>query len=241
MYAQLNRSFPGMMFVLAGVAALGVSTSASADSLEIFGDTANSTEGIADFTGMLTYDFVLGDMGVLTVDLTNVPFDPLAGNGDDDELFLTAFVFNIGSDDMNAAAVLTSTTNPFFLDAQMQSGVPFGDPFVGGAGLMGEFLRGGDPKNGLGLEASGTFMFDITAADAESLSAASFLQGPYDFNFTVRFRGEEDGFGFRGDDDGDSDNGDCYETCISECIQAGGTQSACEQQCSETCSAGAAT
>lgn len=43
------------------------------------------------------------------------------------------------------------------------------------------------------------------------------------------------------DDDVDSDNGDCYETCISECIEAGGTQSACEQQCSEACSAGGAT
>lgn len=42
------------------------------------------------------------------------------------------------------------------------------------------------------------------------------------------------------DDDTDSDNGDCQETCMSQCIEAGGTQSACEQQCSEACSEGAA-
>ena len=43
------------------------------------------------------------------------------------------------------------------------------------------------------------------------------------------------------DDDADSNNGDCHETCMSECIQAGGTDSACEQQCSEVCSGGGAT
>lgn len=42
------------------------------------------------------------------------------------------------------------------------------------------------------------------------------------------------------DDDVDSDNGDCYETCISGCIEAGGTQAVCEQQCSEACSEGEA-
>ena len=41
-------------------------------------------------------------------------------------------------------------------------------------------------------------------------------------------------------DDTDSDNGDCYETCMSECTEAGGTQPACEQQCGEACSEGGA-
>ena len=41
-------------------------------------------------------------------------------------------------------------------------------------------------------------------------------------------------------DDADSDNGDCYETCISGCIEAGGTQSDCEQQCGEACGEGGA-
>ena len=182
MYAHVNRFFPGTMSVLAVVAALGVSTSASADSLNIFGDVANSTEGLADFTGTLTYDFVLGDMGVLTVDLTNA-IDPNFGG------FLTAFLFNIGSADSNASAALTSTTNPFFLNAPDQNGGPFGDRFTGGAALGGDFLGGGMAKNGIGPNDSGTFTFDVTASDADSLSAASFLQGPYDFNFIVRFRG----------------------------------------------------
>ncbi len=174
--------FRGTMLVLAGIAALGVSSSASASVIDIFGDTDNSTEGLADFTGRLTYNFVLGDMGELTVELTNEVMQDFGG-------FLTAFVFNLGSSDKDASAVLTSTTNRFFLDAQNQSGEPFGNPFVGGAGLMGTFLDGGNPHQGIGPGESGTFTFDIIASDADSLSASSFLEGPYDFNFLVRFRG----------------------------------------------------
>ena len=182
MRAQLNRSFPGTMFVLAAVATLGVSSAATADSIDIFGDTANSTEGLGDFSGMLTYDFVLGEMGVLTVDLTN-DIDPDFGG------FLTGFIFNVGSVDNDVSAVLTSTTNPSFLDAPNQNGAPFGNRFVGGAALGGNWLGGGNPMDGIGASDSGTFTFDITASDADSLSAVSFIQGPYEFNFIVRFRG----------------------------------------------------
>ena len=118
----------------------------------------------------------------ITVDLTN-DIDPGFGG------FLTAFIFNVGSADNDVAATLTSTTNPFFLDAPNQNGAPFGNPFVGGAGLTGGFLGGGNRSNGLDPGESGTFTFDITASDADSLTAASFLQGPFDFNFLVRFRG----------------------------------------------------
>lgn len=182
MFAQPNRLFSGLMFVMVVVVALGVSTSASADTINIFGDIGNSAEGLGDFSGMLTYDFILGDMGVLTVDLTN-DIDPGFGG------FLTGFIFNIGSSDEDVSATLTSTTNPFFLNAPSQSGTPFGNPYVGGAALDGNWLGGGKPTNGIGPSDSGSFTFDITATDADSLSAQSFLQGPYDFNFLVRFRG----------------------------------------------------
>lgn len=183
MLGQFNRSFPGTMLVLAGITALSASNSASADSIDIFGDTANSTEGLADFIGTLTYDFVLGDMGELTVDLTN-EIDPGFGG------FLTAFIFNVDSADLGVSAVLTSTTHEFFLDAPRQGAGPFGGPFVGGAGLQGSFLGGGNPMNGLARNESGTFTFDISASDADSLTAADFITtGPFEFNFLARFRG----------------------------------------------------
>ena len=181
MFGQTNRFFPGAMFVLVGV--LGVSTSASADVIEILGDTDNSTRDLADFTGTLTYDFILGDMGVLTVDLTN-EIDPDFGG------FLTAFVFSVASVDRDISAVLNSTTNAFFLDAQDQMAGPFGGPYLGGAAINGSFLGGGDPRNALAPGESGTFTFDITASDADSLSAVDFvLGGPPEFNFLARFRG----------------------------------------------------
>lgn len=183
MFDQANRLSRGALSVLAAVAVLGVSTSASAnDTINIFGDTANSTEGLGDFSGMLMYKFILGEMGVLTVDLTN-DIDPNFGG------FLTGFIFNVGSDDDDVSAVLTSTTNAFFLDAQNANGSPFGNPFVGGAALGGSWQDGGNPMNGITASDAGTWTFDITASDAETLSAASFIQGPYEFNFLVRFRG----------------------------------------------------
>jgi len=47
MFGQTNRSFAGAMLVAVGV--LGVSTSASADVIQFFGDTEISSEGLADF------------------------------------------------------------------------------------------------------------------------------------------------------------------------------------------------
>ena len=193
MFGQANRLFPGSAFVLAAVVVLGVSTSASADSINIFGDTANSTEGLADFSGMLTYEFVLGDMGLLTVDLTNTTVFAIFGDDPpkkDDGGYLTGFVFNANSADAGITSVLASTTDPDFLDTRGDMAGPFGGPFLGGASLGGNFLDGGNPMEGLGIGMSGTFTFEIMASDAEFLSAADFgLNGPFEFNFIVRFRG----------------------------------------------------
>lgn len=181
MLGKSNRSRPGTMFALAGITALGVSTFASAGSIDIFGDTANSTEGIGDFTGTLTYDFVLGDMGELTVDLTNT--SELGHGG-----WITGLIFNFGSDDSEASAALTSATHPF-RDAPGQSGAPYGNRFVGGAALDGDWLGGGSPAKGIPVGGTGSFTFDVFASDASSLTATSFLEGRFKFNFIVRFRG----------------------------------------------------
>lgn len=188
MFGRANQLFPGSMFVLPAVVVLGVSTSATADSVNIAGSMGDSTEGIADFTGMLTYE-----MGLLTVDLTNTTVFEIFGDDPpkkDDGGFLTGFVFNIDSADADATAVLASSTNPFFLYTRGDMAGPFGGPFVSGASLGGVFLDGGTPMNGLGIGESGTFTFDVTASDAASLTASDFgLTGPFKFNFIVRFRG----------------------------------------------------
>ena len=185
MLGRASRFFPRALFATAGVVVLGASSLASADTIQIFADTTNSAEGIGDFTGSLTYDFIVGDLGVLTVDLTNTS-DP--GNGG----WLTGFIFNIASSDPDAAAPYTGGTHPFE-DAPGQNGAPYGNPFLAGAALGGHWLGGGFPGDGIAVGDSGSFSFDVLASDAASLRASSFLEGPYQFNFMVRFRGFLDG------------------------------------------------
>ena len=181
MYRQANRLFPGVLFVATGAVVLGVSSPAPADIIAIAGDTANSTEGLGDFTGFLTYEFVLGDMGLLTVELTNLA--DLGNRG-----WITGIIFNFDTTDPNASALFTKGTHPF-LDAPGQNGNPFGNPFIGGAALAGNWIDGGIPEDGIAPSHTGIFDFEVTAKDAAALTASSFLEGPYEFNFIVRFRG----------------------------------------------------
>ena len=185
MFRQANRLFPGVLFVATGAVVLGVSSPAPADIIAIAGDTANSTEGLGDFTGFLSYEFIIGEAGVLTVELTNTT--PGNNRG-----WITGFIFNIDSGDPDASARFEKGTHPF-LDAPGQNGNPFGNPFLGGAALGGNWIDGGIPEDGIAMGDTGIFTFEIEATDAVSLTAVSFLGGPYEFNFIVRLRGFIDG------------------------------------------------
>ena len=185
MFGQASRFFPGALFVATGAVVLGVSSPAPADTIEIFADTANSTEGLGDFSGFLTYVHTIGEAGVLTVEITNTTANGNRG-------WITGFIFNIDSDDPDASAKLEDTTHPF-LDAPGENGSPFGNPFLGGAALAGNWIDGGIPEDGIAMFDTGIFTFEIESTDAASLTALSFLGGPFDFNFIVRLRGFIDG------------------------------------------------
>ncbi len=185
MFRQANRLFPGVLLVATGAVVLGVSSPAPADTIEIFADTANSTNGLGDFTGFLTYEFILGDLGLLTVELTNT--SDLGNNG-----WITGFIFNFGTTDPDAFSHFEGGTHPF-LDAPGQNGDPFGNPLMAGAALGGNWFDGGIAEDGITVSDTGTFEFEVIAKDAVDLTASSFLEGPYQFNFIVRFRGFLDG------------------------------------------------
>lgn len=174
-----------LMLVLCIVMALGMSNKASADIINIVADTNNSTEGLGNFSGTLQYDYLMGNMGLLTVMLNNTSDESNGG-------WITGLIFNFATNDENASANLADATHPFE-NAPWQNGAPFGDPFMGGAALGGDWLGGGDPGFGIAVGDSGTFSFDINATDAELLTAGSFLQGMFDYNFLVRFKGFENG------------------------------------------------
>lgn len=174
----MNRS----VFALAFGASVVLAGAASADIINISGSVPDSTEGTgATFSGTIDYTFNGGSSGTVIISLTN-DTPPAVGG------FLTGFLFNINSADAARAAALTATTDADFLDTGSDSGAPFGS-FDAGAALGGNWLGGGSPNPGLAVGASGTFTFAVTASDAGSLTASSFITGPNEFNFVVRFRG----------------------------------------------------
>lgn len=163
----------GTTLVLGGAAA--------ADTVQIGGNMGASTENLADFTGSITYNTTMGNMGQLLIELTNTTNAATGG-------FLTAFVFNINSTDTDASAELLSGPASFQLITNANA-EPFGT-FDAGASTSADFLGGGSPNTGLGVGETGMFEFKITADDAAALSAADFItDGPFEFNFIARFRG----------------------------------------------------
>lgn len=150
---------------------------------------SNAVAGVgntaATFTGSLDYTPLTSTTGQLTVVLTNTSDVALNAR-------LTAFVFNAG-DAASPTSLLLSAVGGTLSNISNGSAQPFGDSFVGGAGVNGGFEGGGSPNNGLAPGQTGTYVFRITSASAPSLTASSFLSGPYDQDFVVRFRGLSDG------------------------------------------------
>lgn len=184
---SLTRHAPRVLCALVMALALpGINAGeAHAGFISIQSDTSNSTEDLGTFTGSIDYTYGSGNNGALIITLTNTSAAANAG-------LITGFVFNIDSADAEACAVLDDATHPF-QDTQGGSAVPFGSDFDAGAALGGSFLGGGSPNAGIAVGATGTFTFQVIASDASSLTASSFINGPYAFDFIVRFKGFANG------------------------------------------------
>lgn len=169
--------------IRAAFAAVGAVTAfAHADIVNFSGSVGDSTgQTGATYSGTIDYTFDGGSAGSLVITLSNDTPQNVGG-------FLTGFVFNIDSTDPAAAASLTSAGNPNFLDTGSENAAPFG-LFDAGAALGADWTGGGQPSGGIAVGGAAAFSFDITASDASNLSASSFLNGPNDFDFVVRFRG----------------------------------------------------
>lgn len=174
----------GALAVLAGAAVVGSANAA----LQIDGNIPASTEQTgANFLGVLSYAFDAGNMGTLTLDLTNTTPANVGG-------FLTAFVFAFESADGGASAQLLGASDPDFNNLQNENASPFGGPYFGGSSTSNMFEGGGTPSKGIPVGVTVKFTFKITASDAAALTDDSFaIAGPLDHNFVARFRGLEDG------------------------------------------------
>lgn len=172
----LGASLLGLLgFAGASHAAIQIGSNAAAG----VGNTASS------FTGSLDYTPLTATTGQLTVILMNTSDVGLNAR-------LTAFVFNAGSAVTPSSLMLTASGGSL-TNISGGSAQPFGASFVGGAGTGGQFEGGGSPNNGLAPGQTGTYTFRITSSSAPSLTAATFLSGPYEQDFVVRFRGLSDG------------------------------------------------
>jgi hypothetical protein len=180
-----RASTPCAMYALLIAIALLAPSHARADLISIQSDVGNSTESLGALEGSMEYSSLGGGSGTLVITLTNTSG---ASNGG----FITGLLFNFDSVDGAASAMLASGTHPF-TDTGGGNGAPFGDNFDAGAALGGNFLGGGSPNAGIAIGQTGTFIFNILASDAASLTASSFLSGPYEFDFIVRFKGFENG------------------------------------------------
>lgn len=178
------------------VFALSLSVSAaSASTISLFSDTANSTSGLGSFTGSLSYDDAAGSdaSGTLTLNLTNT-----SGGGG----YLTALVMNlpISAGTSVTGVSLSSAPANFSLigGPAFNNGIgaqPFG-AFDFGASTSATFLGGGNPNLGLASGQSGSWTFTLTGSGLNNLSVWDFVnalssntqgQGP-EFILT-RFRG----------------------------------------------------
>jgi hypothetical protein len=171
-------------------------TSGYAGPIALSGEPGQSTSGLGDFSGSLTYAPTSATAATLTVTLTNT--SPAANGG-----YLTAFVFNNPGDHVTGV----SLTDPHFhalLANDAINGAPFGqfDLAVSlGNNLHSNFTDGGNPAGGIGVGVTETFTLNLTGTGLDLLSEADFVgalsggtglgAGP-EF-FVARFRGFENG------------------------------------------------
>lgn len=168
------------------VAACALVPMAQADIIGIGGSIPDSTEQTgSNFSGTIDYTFNGGSAGTVVITLTNETPVEIGG-------YLTGFVFNIDSGDSGASALLSSASNANFLDTGNESASPFGQ-FDAGAALGAHWSGGGPAVNGIAAGNTDSFTFAVSASDAGSLSASSFVNGPNEYNFVVRFRGLDNG------------------------------------------------
>jgi hypothetical protein len=167
------------LIVVAGLAcAAGV---ARADVIGFESDVFASTEQLGAFEGTLSYNPALAE---LVISITNTTPASIGG-------YLTGIVFKIDSTDPGATATLISANVPF-QNTGSASAAPFGT-FDAGAALGGNWLGGGSPNSGIAVGQTGVLTFSVSASDAASLTAMSFIGSSSEPGFVARFRGMSQG------------------------------------------------
>ncbi len=141
------------------------------------------SSGVA-FSGSAQWTATGANSGLLELTITNNSQAEIGG-------YLTGFAFNLG--DWNANISLLSTNILDFVGVTNVSAEPFGSSYDAGAALGGSWVGGGRPQGGLAIGQTGMFSFGVTGPSSGLVSGTSIFEGPYDYDFVVRFRGLADG------------------------------------------------
>jgi PEP-CTERM motif len=179
-----------MIFILAMTMFAGVgSRPALALSISIIADTASSTEGLGNFTGVLNYN---PSTARLEVQLTNT--SPADNGG-----FITAFAFANPSSSITGVTLFEKTDPDFgLIGGPSFNGsinvAPFGDLSIG-ASISSSRLGKGNPQEGIAVGATETFTFQFTGTNLTQLKVENVLTllSAGSEGFVVRFRGFENG------------------------------------------------
>lgn len=180
----MTRFAHGSLLLLA---LLTAPSAAFADTINLSADTGNSTTGLGDFSGSLSYD---AGSGTLTVSLTNTS-DPSNGG------YITAFALNdpvldasdeaalgFSSSSANFGVIFDPSTPPAKLGGDMtyELGASTSDSWLGNAGAHT------GPSLGIAVGETETFSFDFSGTSLAwgSWTASDFVSGS---PILVRFRG----------------------------------------------------
>lgn len=173
-----------------GVLCLGLAAAPS-EAGQFVGNPAGSTKNTgSNYAGEFVYNDIDSTSATLTINLDNTT--PAAVGG-----FLTAFVFNVPDaiTSVTLSSASPSTMSTFFFDPDNIKAAPFSNEYDAvvstGGNASNAFEGSGPPSDGIAPGDSGTFAFDLTGTNLDTLSQSSFFLetpdgGPF---FVVRFRG----------------------------------------------------
>ncbi|HWE94028.1 MAG TPA: hypothetical protein VG269_08705 [Tepidisphaeraceae bacterium] len=166
---------------LAAAAVLALGSSAFAGTTRVNFQSDTSLHNLGSFNGVASYD---ESTDKLTLTLTN---DVSASKG-----ALTAFAFDLKSGDK--AKYERGLHDKFKSDANKKGVVtakPFGK-YQAGAGVGGAW-GSSNAKAGIAPGATRSFVFDITGANASTLTASDFFTGPANKQIVASFAGFKHG------------------------------------------------
>lgn len=169
------------MRILAFATVAVVSTSVSADVIQVTTNNAQSSNGTSFgyASGTLSWTDVSASEGLLGLTLTN---ESAIGG------YITGVAFDgpgTATFDLGLSSGLSSAWSGVF----NTSTSPFGDRDYG-ASTSGDWIGGGNPNSGLAAGDTGTWVFSVIHDPGDTLSAADYLFGD---NFLLRFRGFDNG------------------------------------------------